>query len=114
MTCARSIGISALRATHAVSRAEARYSASVNPAGSSVMPTCSIPIDPRLTTAFPECQAMSERWTICTILPSRLTMKCAEPCERSFFSHVIEPQNGPSVAWMTTQWIERHVRLAFV
>ncbi len=74
MMCARSIGRRARRAIQAVNRADERYSASVKPAGSSVIPSCSIPIEPSFTLGFPECQAMSERCTICTIAPLRATM----------------------------------------
>ena len=74
MMCFRSIGISERRAIQAASRAEAWYCASVKPPGPYVKPSCSIPTEWEFTFQLPACQAMSERWTSCTIRPLRATM----------------------------------------
>ena len=69
----RSIGSSERRAIQPARRAEAWYCAFVKPPGPYVKPSCSIPTDCVLTFQLPACQAMSDRWTSCTILPRRET-----------------------------------------
>ena len=65
----RSSGIPQRCARYATSCAEARYSASVIGRRRPIQPSCSIPIERRFMSRFPECQAMSDVLTSWTISP---------------------------------------------
>ena len=114
MMCSRSIGISARRASQAVSFAELRYCVVVNPSGPYVKPSCSIPTDWTFVRQLPACQAMSDTCTSCTIFPPRETMKCDDAWARGFFSQLTEPQKAPSVTCTTIRSRDCGERWAFV